>query len=257
MSFNKITKPLSKNPKILTVASLPKEGKTTAFAGIKDVLIVDCDADDGLNYIDPAMIGNEPSYYQCSSIAEFKELVAKLKATTEANGGKSLFKVIVLDTVNLAYEKLAKDIGLAIENSSRKLDGKGPVKASQFNSLPYGRAWLAKAEALTQIFDKLSEYCETLIVAGHLIAIEIDGQQVLTINLPGKLKEKLPGLATANSTFRTDPENPNRRILSFVTDMHTIAGSRIPRLAGKEIIISEKDPKTGKFTFGWDEILLS
>ena len=67
MSFNKITKPLSKNPKILTVASLPKEGKTTAFAGIKDVLIVDCDADDGLNYIDPAMIGNEPSYYQCSS----------------------------------------------------------------------------------------------------------------------------------------------------------------------------------------------
>lgn len=256
MGFKKLSKAVRKNPRILTIAALPKEGKTTALAGIDNVLIVDCDANDGTDYLDPESIGKEPTIYKCSTLENWKELVSLLKSAKESAQGKNPFKVIVIDTINLAYEHLAEDMGLVIENQVRKLEGKPPASRKIFNSLPYGKAWLAKAQAMNRMFDTLSNYCDTVIIAGHLIAVDHEGQQVLTINLPGKLKEKLPGLATANASMRVNPEDSNERILTFAQDLNTIAGSRIPRLAGKEFVISKRDPKTGKFTFFWNEVFV-
>ena len=46
----------------------------------------------------------------------------------------------------------------------------------------------------------------------------------------------------------------NQNIVSFKTSDEVACGARCPHLTNKEIVISEMDPETGKFTSYWDRI---
>ena len=225
----------SVNPKRLIIYSKPKTGKTTAFAGLADNLILDLE--NGSNYVEALKL----------NVNSLQELLEAGKAIKEAG---CPYKYVTIDTVTALEEMVAP---LAIKLYRGTSMGKN-YDGDNVLTLPNGAGYLYIRQAFFQVLDFIDTLAPHIILSGHIKdkAVDDKGEMVLAANidLTGKIKSLICANADAiGYMFRKG----NKTILSFKTSEEVTCGARPEHLRNEEIVVSEMNDK-GELEFHWDKI---
>jgi hypothetical protein len=223
------------NPKRLIIYSKPKTGKTSAFAGLEDNLIIDLE--NGADYVEALKI-------QVTSLQELLDAGKAIKAAGNP------YKYVTIDTVT-ALEDMVGPLAIKLyKNTSmgKSYDGDNIL------SLPNGAGYLYLRQAFFQVLDFIDTLAPHIILAGHIKDKQVDdkGEMVLAANidLTGKIKSLICANADAiGYMFRKG----NKTILSFKTSEEVTCGARPEHLRNEEIVVSEMNDK-GELEFHWDKI---
>jgi len=223
------------NPKRLVIYSKPKTGKTTAFAGLEDNLLIDLE--NGSDYVDALKV-------KANSL---KDLIAIGKKVKDA--GKP-YKYVTIDTVTALEEMV---MPLAIEKYKSTPMGKN-YDGNNVLSLPNGAGYLYIREAFFEVLKFIDSLADCIILSGHIKDKQVDdkGELVMSANidLTGKIKSLLCANADAiGYMFR----KKNQVIINFKTNDEVTCGARPEHLRNAEIVISESDDE-GVITTNWDKI---
>ena len=224
------------NPKRLLVYSKPKTGKTTAFAGLDNNLLIDLE--NGADYVEAMKL----------KVNSLKELYDAGKAIKEA--GKP-YKYITIDTVT-ALEEMIMPLAVKLyKNTSmgKNYDGDNVL------SLPNGAGYLYIRQAFFQVLDFIDTLAPHIILSGHIKDKQVDdkGEMVMSANID--LTGKIKSLICANSDaigymYRKD----NKTILSFKTNEEVTCGARPEHLRNEEIVISEMID--GVIKTSWEKVFV-
>lgn len=235
--------PVVEDPKFLILFGKQKSGKTTLLANLKDCLILDFEQ--GTHFVEALTI----EVNNFSELAQVKKLLdAKMQEL-----GEKPYKRIALDTATTLEELL---MSYAITLYQETAMGKN-FKGDNLRKLPNGAGYLYEREAYKKIIDAFSQYCDTLILSGHVSdkLVEKDGKEVweMEIDLTGKLKRIIGAKADAIGYVYRDK---NKTIISFKGGEDAIAESRPRHLSGKDIVVaeSEGEGEDMKMTFHWNKI---
>jgi hypothetical protein len=228
-------KPTRFNPKRLIIYSKPKTGKTSAFAGLDDNLIIDLE--NGADYVEALKI----------KITNLQELLDTGNAIRSA--GKP-YKYVTIDTVT-ALEDMVMPLAIKLYRQTsmgKNYDGDNVL------SLPNGAGYLYLRQAFFQVLDFIDTLAPHIILSGHIKDKQVDdkGEMVLAANidLTGKIKSLICANADAiGYMFRKG----NKTILSFKTSEEVTCGARPEHLRNEEIVVSEMNEK-GELKFHWDKI---
>ena len=225
----------SVNPKRLIIYSKPKTGKTTAFAGLADNLILDLE--NGSNYVEALKL----------NVNSLQELLEAGKAIKEAG---CPYKYVTIDTVTALEEMVAP---LAIKLYKQTSMGKN-YDGDNVLTLPNGAGYLYIRQAFFQVLDFIDTLAPHIILSGHIKdkAVDDKGEMVLAANidLTGKIKSLICANADAiGYMFRKG----NKTIVSFKTNEEVTCGARPEHLRNAEIVVSEMNEK-GELKFHWDKI---
>lgn len=231
------------NPKRLLLFGQPKSGKTTIIANLEDCLIIDTEK--GSNYVNAMTI-------ELNNMDDFRELMKALKQAKIDNGGDVPYKFIAVDTLT-AFEEISLDY-------ARKLYNNTPMGAAfkgDVRTLPNGAGYLYVRQAFMKMLKPFQDYCETLIMVGHIKEKDItkDGETMTekSINLTGKLKDILCGWSdTIGLVYRDE----NKTMIDFAPSESLIVGSRQKHLIGNKICVAESNDKQELF-IDWGEIFLN
>ena len=223
------------NPKRLIVYSKPKTGKTSAFAGLENNLILDLE--NGADYVDALKI----------KINSLQELLDAGKAIKEA--GKP-YTYVTIDTVT-ALEDMVMPLAIKLYKQTsmgKNYDGDNVL------SLPNGAGYLYLRQAFFQVLDFIDTLAPHIILSGHIKDKQVDdkGEMVMAANidLTGKIKSLICANADAiGYMFRKG----NQTILSFKTIGEVTCGARPEHLRNEEIVISEMNDK-GELVIHWDKV---
>jgi hypothetical protein len=223
------------NPKRLIIYSKPKTGKTSAFAGLEDNLIVDLE--NGADYVEALKI-------QVNSLQELLDAGKAIKAAGNP------YKYVTIDTVT-ALEDMVGPLAIKLYRQTsmgKNYDGDNVL------SLPNGAGYLYLRQAFFQVLDFIDTLAPHIILAGHIKDKQVDdkGEMVLAANidLTGKIKSLICANADAiGYMFRKG----NKTILSFKTSEEVTCGARPEHLRNEEIVVSEMNDK-GELEFHWDKI---
>lgn len=232
--------PLSKvkasrvNPKRLVIYSKPKTGKTTAYAGLENNLLIDLE--NGSDYVDALKV-------KASSLAELREIGAKIKAAGYP------YKYVTIDTVTI-LEDMVKP--LALKNYMSTPIGKN-FKEDDVLKLPQGAGYYWLREAFFQVLSYIDTFAPHIILSGHLKDKQVDdkGEMVMAANidLTGKIKSLICANADAiGYMFRRG----NQTILSFIPSDEVTCGARPEHLRNQEIVIAEEID--GNYITYWEKI---
>ena len=223
------------NPKRLVIYSKPKTGKTSAFAGLDDNLIIDLE--NGSDYVDALKI----------KVESLQELLEAGKAIKEA--GKP-YKYVTVDTVT-ALEDMVMPLAIKLYKQTsmgKNYDGDNVL------SLPNGAGYLYLRQAFFQVLDFIDTLAPHIILSGHIKDKQVDdkGEMVLAANidLTGKIKSLICANADAIGYMY---RKGNKTILSFKTSEEVTCGARPEHLRNEEIVVSELTEK-GELEFHWDKI---
>jgi hypothetical protein len=223
------------NPKRLVIYSKPKTGKTTAYAGLDNNLILDLE--NGCEYVEALKI----------TISSLSELQEAGKAIKEA--GKP-YKYVTVDTVTALEEMI---MPLAVKLYRNTAMGKN-YDGDNVTSLANGAGYLYIRQAFFQVIDFIDTLAPHIILSGHIKDKVVDdkGEMVMSANidLTGKIKSLICANADAIGYMY---RKGNKTILSFKTNDEVTCGARPEHLRNEEIIISEMNEK-GELTFHWDKI---
>ena len=225
----------SVNPKRLIIYSKPKTGKTTAFAGLADNLILDLE--NGSNYVEALKL----------NVNSLQELLEAGKAIKEAG---CPYKYVTIDTVTALEEMVAP---LAIKLYRGTSMGKN-YDGDNVLTLPNGAGYLYIRQAFFPVLDFIDTLAPHIILSGHIKdkAVDDKGEMVLAANidLTGKIKSLICANADAiGYMFRKG----NKTIVSFKTNEEVTCGARPEHLRNAEIVVSEMNEK-GELKFHWDKI---
>ena len=222
------------NPKRLLVYSKPKTGKTTAFAGLENNLLIDLE--NGSNYVDALKI----------KVNSLKELFDAGKAIIEAN---KPYKYVTIDTVT-ALEEMIMPLAVKLYRNTtmdKNFDGENVL------TLANGAGYLYIRQAFFQVLDFIDTLAPHIILSGHIKDKQVDdkGQMVMSANidLTGKIKSLICANADAIGYMY---RRGNETVLSFKTNEEVTCGARPEHLRNEEIVISEM--VDGKVSVNWDKI---
>jgi hypothetical protein len=223
------------NPKRLIIYSKPKTGKTSAFAGLENNLILDLE--NGADYVDALKV----------KISSLQELLDAGKAIKEA--GKP-YTYVTIDTVT-ALEDMVMPLAIKLYKQTsmgKNYDGDNVL------SLPNGAGYLYLRQAFFQVLDFIDTLAPHIILSGHIKDKQVDdkGEMVMAANidLTGKIKSLICANADAiGYMFRKG----NQTILSFKTIGEVTCGARPEHLRNEEIVISEMNEK-GELIIHWDKV---
>jgi hypothetical protein len=222
------------NPKRLIVYSKPKTGKTTAFAGLDDNLIIDLE--NGADYVEAMKV-------KANNLQELKEVG---KAIKEAGYP---YQYITIDTVT-ALEDMV--MPLAINLYKQTPMGKN-YSGDSILTLPNGAGYLYVRQAFFQVLDFIDTLAPHIILSGHIKDKQVDdkGEMVMSANidLTGKIKSLICANADAIGYMY---RKGNETILSFKTNEEVTCGARPEHLRNEEIVISEM--KEGKLKTYWNKV---
>jgi hypothetical protein len=222
------------NPKRLIVYSKPKTGKTTAFAGLDDNLIIDLE--NGADYVEAMKV-------KANNLQELKEVGKAIK-----DAGYP-YQYITIDTVT-ALEDMV--MPLAINLYKQTPMGKN-YSGDSILTLPNGAGYLYVRQAFFQVLDFIDTLAPHIILSGHIKDKQVDdkGEMVMSANidLTGKIKSLICANADAIGYMY---RKGNETILSFKTNEEVTCGARPEHLRNEEIIISEM--KDGKLKTYWDKV---
>lgn len=226
------------NPKRLIIYSKPKTGKTTAFAGLEDNLILDLEQ--GSEYVEALKI----------KINNLQELLDTGKAIKEQ--GKP-YKYVTVDTVT-ALETMV--MPLAVKLYRQTPMGKG-FQGDNVVTLPNGAGYLYIRQAFFQVLDFIDTLAPHIILSGHIKDKVVDdkGEMVMSANidLTGKIKSLICANADAiGYMYRKD----NQTIINFNNNDGVTCGARPDHLRNKEVIISEMDKK-GEIKTHWEKVYIN
>jgi len=250
----KPTKSQLVNPETLLIFGKPKIGKSTAIAGLKDCLLINLE--DKVQTVDGMVMYAEDN----------KKLEEILDKIIEAG---CPYKYIAIDTIT----KLEENCLPEATNIYRKLpigkewvvikDGVEDKKSSRrfkYNNnilnLPNGSGYQFVSQALTKVLNKIKKAAPHIIFIGHVKEINLlkDGAEFTSsdLNLTGKNKQRMSADAQAIAYMsRIGKKN----YLEFKSGQDVLAGCKIKRLEGKEILISEYDENDNLITH-WDQIYI-
>lgn len=224
------------NPKRLVIYSKPKTGKTTAFSGLDNNLIVDLE--NGSDYVEALKI-------KASNLKELREIGDQLKAKNYP------YKYVTIDTVTV-LEDMIKPLALKLYKDTSM--GK-TYTGDDVLKLANGAGYLYIRQAFFQVLDYIDTFAPFIILSGHIKDKQVDDSGVLVqaanIDLTGKIKSLICASADAiGYMFRRN----NQTILSFRTNEEVTCGARPLHLRNQEIVLVESNKDSGDMTFNWDLI---
>jgi hypothetical protein len=225
------------NPKRLIIYSKPKTGKTTAFAGLENNLLIDLE--NGADYVEALKV----------KITSLQELLEAGKAIKEA--GKP-YKYVTIDTVT-ALEDMVMPLAIKLYRATsmgKSYDGDNVL------SLPNGAGYLYLRQAFFQVLDFIDTLAPHIILSGHIKDKQVDdkGEMVLAANidLTGKIKSLICANADAIGYMY---RKGNKTILSFKTSEEVTCGARPEHLRNEEIVVTEMN-ESGELEFHWDKVFI-
>lgn len=223
------------NPKRLVVYSKPKTGKTTAFAGLENNLIIDLE--NGSDYVEALKV-------KANNLAELRKIGEAIKKAGNP------YKYVTVDTTTI-LEDMVKP--LALSNYMKTPIGKN-YKEGDILKLPNGAGYMWLREAFFQVLDYIDTFAEHIILSGHIKDKQVDdkGEMVMAANidLTGKIKSLICAQADAiGYMFRKG----NQTMISFKSNDEVTCGARPDHLRNQEFVLVESDEK-GSLSFGWDKI---
>jgi hypothetical protein len=225
------------NPKRIVIYSKPKTGKTTAYAGLENNLILDLE--NGADYVDALKV----------KVSSLQELLDVGKAIKEA--GKP-YKFITVDTITVLEEMI---MPLAIKLYRQTPMGKN-FDGDNVTTLPNGAGYLYIRQAFFQVLDFIDTLAPTIILSGHIKDKVVDdkGEMVMSANidLTGKIKSLVCANADAIGYMY---RKGNKTILSFKTNEEVTCGARPEHLRNEELVITEMNEK-GELEFHWDKVFI-
>jgi hypothetical protein len=225
------------NPKRLLIYSKPKTGKTTAFAGLENNLILDLE--NGSDYVDALKV----------KINSLQELLDTGKAIKEA--GKP-YKYVTVDTVT-ALETMIMPLAVKLYKNTPM--GKG-FQGDNVTVLPNGAGYLYIREAFFQVLDFIDTLAPHIILSGHIKDKVVDdkGEMVMSANidLTGKIKSLICANADAIGYMY---RKGNKTILSFKTNEEVTCGARPEHLRNEEIVVTEMID--GALNTSWDKVFIN
>lgn len=212
-------------PKRLLIYSAPKVGKTSLVLQLP-----------GYHHLD--LEGSAYGFYEGKiiSVNSYSDLVAFFK---EAREKKFKTKFLGVDTITKLEDFAKERAKILYQNSPTGKNWNG----SDITTLPNGAGYAWLRIAFEELISKLHELCDYIILIGHLknTSLSSDSEEIIIkeLALTGKNKDITMANADAIGFMYVDKENPNCRILSFVAEPGTIAGSRVTALNGQRVKISE------------------
>lgn len=224
------------NPKRIVIYSKPKTGKTTAYAGLENNLILDLE--NGTDYVEAMKV----------KISNLQELLDAGKAIKEA--GKP-YDYVTIDTVT-ALEEMIQPLAIKLFKNTpmgKNFDGDTVI------NLPNGAGYLYVRQAFFQVLDFIDGLAPTIILSGHIKDKQVDdkGELVMSANidLTGKIKSLICAQADAIGYMY---RKGNKTILSFKTNDEVTCGARPEHLRNEEIVITEMIDNVLHTT--WDKVFL-
>jgi hypothetical protein len=224
------------NPKRIVIYSKPKTGKTTAYAGLEDNLIIDLE--NGADYVEALKV----------KISNLQELLDTGKAIKAAGNP---YKFITIDTVT-ALEDMIMPLAIKLYRQTpmgKNFDGDTVV------TLPNGAGYLYIRQAFFQVLDFIDTLAPTIILSGHIKDKVVDdkGEMVMSANidLTGKIKSLICANADAIGYMY---RKGNKTILSFKTNEEVTCGARPEHLRNEEIVISEMID--GVLKTSWEKVFV-
>ena len=224
------------NPKRLLVYSKPKTGKTTAFAGLEDNLILDLE--NGAEYVEALKV----------SIPDLQTLLDTGKAIKEAD---KPYKYVTVDTVTALEEMI---MPLAIKLYKKTPMGKN-FSGDSVITLPNGAGYLYIRQAFFQVLDFIDTLAPTIILSGHIKDKVVDdkGEMVMSANID--LTGKIKSLICANSdAIGYMYRKGNQTIMSFKSNDEVTCGARPEHLRNEEIVITEMIDDVVKTS--WEKVFI-
>ena len=222
------------NPKRLLIYSKPKTGKTTAFAGLDNNLIIDLE--NGSDYVDALKI----------KVNSLKELIEAGNSIIEA--GRP-YKYVTIDTVT-ALESMVMPLAVKLY---RKTQMGKHFEGDSVVSLPNGAGYGYIREAFFSILDFIDTLAPHIILSGHIKDKVVDdkGEMVMSANidLTGKIKSLICANADAIGYMY---RKGNKTILSFKTNEEVTCGARPEHLRNQEITVTESID--GVLTTSWEQV---
>ena len=223
------------NPKRLIIYSKPKTGKTTAYAGLKNNLIIDLE--NGAEYVEALKI----------KVDNLQDLLNAGKAIKEE--GKP-YDYVTIDTVT-ALEEMVKPLALKLYKKTSM--GKN-YQGDDVITLPNGAGYLYIRQAFFQVLDFIDTLAPHIILSGHIKDKVVDdaGEMVMSANidLTGKIKSLICANADAIGYMY---RKGNETILNFKNNDAVTCGARPKHLRNEEIVISEMNEK-GEIKTHWNKI---
>jgi len=224
------------NPKRIVIYSKPKTGKTTAYAGLEDNLILDLE--NGTDYVDALKV----------KINSLQELLDTGKAIRAAGNP---YKYVTVDTVS-ALEDMIMPLAIKLYRATpmgKNFDGDTVV------TLPNGAGYLYIRQAFFQVLDFIDTLAPTIILSGHIKDKVVDdkGEMVMSANidLTGKIKSLICANADAIGYMY---RKGNKTILSFKTNEEVTCGARPEHLRNEEVVITEMID--GVLKTSWDKVFV-
>ncbi len=224
------------NPKRIVIYSKPKTGKTTAYAGLEDNLILDLE--NGTDYVEALKV----------KISNLQELLDTGKAIKAAGNP---YKFVTVDTVT-ALEDMIMPLAVKLYRATsmgKNYDG------DNVTTLPNGAGYLYIRQAFFQVLDFIDTLAPTIILSGHIKDKVVDdkGEMVMSANidLTGKIKSLICANADAIGYMY---RKGNKTILSFKTNEEVTCGARPEHLRNEEIVISEMID--GVLTTSWEKVFV-
>ena len=224
------------NPKRIVIYSKPKTGKTTAYAGLEDNLIIDLE--NGSDYVEAIKLKAE-------NLQELKEIGKAIK-----DAGFP-YKFVTIDTVT-ALEDMVMPLAVSLYRQTamgKNYDG------DNVTTLPNGAGYLYIRQAFFQVLDFIDKLAPTIILSGHIKDKVVDdkGEMVMSANidLTGKIKSLICANADAIGYMY---RKGNQTILSFKTNDEVTCGARPEHLRNEEIVISEMID--GVLKTSWDKVFV-
>jgi hypothetical protein len=225
------------NPKRIVIYSKPKTGKTSAYAGLDDNLIIDLE--NGTDYVDAMKI-------KVSSLQELLDAGKAIKAA-----GKP-YKYVTIDTVT-ALEDMIMPLAVKLYKATsmgKNFDG------DNVTTLANGAGYLYIRQAFFQVLDFIDTLAPTIILSGHIKDKVVDdkGEMVMAANidLTGKIKSLICAQADAIGYMY---RKGNKTILSFKTTDEVTCGARPVHLRNEEVVVSEM--VDGVLAVNWDKVFVN
>lgn len=237
--------PVTRNPSLVVIYAFTKSGKTTALSLLENNLLVDLEK--GAEFLEAMRVDG-------SDFTKLRTVIQALAKRREE--GKPDYPYISLDPVTRLDDIINP---LAVENYMKSPIGKNFNPAKQkLMDLPNGAGYRWIREAFLTVVDTFAQYTPHLILSGHVRdkitqkgGVEVSSME---LDLVGKLRNIISGRADAiGYLYRKE----NQTVVSFVRKSEdVIAGARPEHLAGKEIVLVEKQ-ENGSFVAHWDRIFKS
>lgn len=225
------------NPKRIVVYSKPKTGKTTAYAGLENNLIIDLE--NGSDYVDALKV----------KATTLKELLEVGKAIEDAD---KPYKFVTIDTIT-ALEPMIMPLAVKLYRGTsmgKNFDGDNVL------TLANGAGYLYTREAFFQILDYIDTLAPTIILSGHIKDKQVDDKGELVMSANIDLTGKIKSLVCANAdAIGYMYRKGNKTILSFKTNEEVTCGARPEHLRNEEIVITEMQ-ENGELEFHWDKVFI-